>query len=526
MKKYIRILAVIGACVSLANLTACGGGGNEGGSTEKVDTTKAQLYLSNFDGGVGTKWLEEAADRFEEKYKDTPFVEGTQGVQIWIERQKGVTVEKFPNERNDIYFLENTNYYNMISTGNLLDITDMVTEPMTEFGETVSVEDKLYDNYKSYFKTSAGKYFAIPHYKGIYGITYDRALWNEKGLFLSSNGKVEKKETDTGLSNGPDGKAGTYDDGLPATYDEFYKVCDAMVKRSITPITWAGQYQWYFTGFMGALKADFEGEHADIAYTYNGETYDKLVKSINADGSVVYDEPMAISEENGYEMFRSAGNYYPLQFLETLIKKNYYATQSFNDSVSHLDTQGTYLLSKYVGKRIGMLVEGCWWANEANSYVKQMETRYGDSLNDRRFAIMPYPKATTAEVGEPQTVLDTAKSLACINANIDKNKIDLAKLFLQFLQTEDELVKFLQSTSMTRNYKYEVSDEVYNGLNTFAKSVSDVLVNCEHVMPAGSSEFSYRNAFAYNGWFDTSKYGICTKAIKNLSICNHLSLLW
>ncbi|MBE7068666.1 MAG: hypothetical protein E7381_05135 [Clostridiales bacterium] len=483
-------------------------------NTQKFDATKAQLRICSFDGGVGVKWLEDSAERFCELYKDHVFVEGTKGVQIWIEPVLGVDVNKFPNENNDIYFAEHANYYNMLSTGHLLEITDMVTEPMTEFGETESVEDKLYDNYKDYFKTPAGKYYAIPHYKGIYGITYDRVLWNEKSLFIGANGAVDQKETGT-LANGPDGMPNTYDDGLPATYDDFYKVCDTMMQRGITPITWSGMYQWYFSGLLAALKADFEGEQADLSYSFNGETYDKLVKSINPDGTVVYDEPLTITEENGYEMMRSAGDYYALTFAEKIIDSNYYAQQSFTGSVTHLDVQGTYLLSKYSGKRIGMLVEGSWWANEAGNYIQRMQSSYGDTLDARGFALMPYPKATTAEVGDPQTVLDTANSLACINAHIDPETIPLAKLFLQFQQTESELIKFVQSTSMTRNFKYEVPEDVYDGLNTFAKSIVDVCVNCEHVLPMSSSQFMQKNLdkFQFDPYFKTPAYGHATDAL-------------
>ena len=34
-----------------------------------IDPTKTQLYVGNYDGGVGGKWLDNAAARFEEKQK-------------------------------------------------------------------------------------------------------------------------------------------------------------------------------------------------------------------------------------------------------------------------------------------------------------------------------------------------------------------------------------------------------------------------------------------------------------------------
>ena len=56
---------------------------------------------------------------------------------------------------------------------------------------------------------------------------------------------------------------------------------------------------------------------------------------------------------------------------------------------------------------------------------------------------------------------------------------------------------------MTRNFKYEVPKDVYEGLNTYAKSVADILVNCEHVLPASSSDLYYKHASNFDvfGWF-------------------------
>ena len=47
----------------------------------EVDDTKAQLYVSNFNGGVGTDWLiEEAIPRFEAAYATKEFIPGKIGV--------------------------------------------------------------------------------------------------------------------------------------------------------------------------------------------------------------------------------------------------------------------------------------------------------------------------------------------------------------------------------------------------------------------------------------------------------------
>ena len=68
-------------CFSMLILSACNSKlfidtGN------KINKDKTQLHVHNFDGGVGTEWLEKDIARFEEKYKNTSFEEGKTGVQI------------------------------------------------------------------------------------------------------------------------------------------------------------------------------------------------------------------------------------------------------------------------------------------------------------------------------------------------------------------------------------------------------------------------------------------------------------
>lgn len=41
-----------------------------------IDKSKTQLYISNYDGGFGSQWLQNIADRFETQYSETCFEPG------------------------------------------------------------------------------------------------------------------------------------------------------------------------------------------------------------------------------------------------------------------------------------------------------------------------------------------------------------------------------------------------------------------------------------------------------------------
>lgn len=69
--KSKRIIALgatlLMSITTMGAFSACGGTKVE---NEGYDATKANISVATYEGGVGYAWLEEAAKRFEEKYKD------------------------------------------------------------------------------------------------------------------------------------------------------------------------------------------------------------------------------------------------------------------------------------------------------------------------------------------------------------------------------------------------------------------------------------------------------------------------
>ena len=65
--------------------TFAGCGNSEG---EKVDHSKTQFNIGNYNGGYGDAWINKAADMFEKRYANTSFEAGKTGVQIWITNGK------------------------------------------------------------------------------------------------------------------------------------------------------------------------------------------------------------------------------------------------------------------------------------------------------------------------------------------------------------------------------------------------------------------------------------------------------
>lgn len=505
MKKIKLLLAGVLMVFSLAVLAACDDG-NTVGTIEKVDHTKTQLYVYNFDGGFGQKWLNEVKLRFQDTYADYQGKDGKVGVQVLIENGKndgGKLLEDIRNNRNEIIFTENVSYYQYIAKGGMYDITDITTDILTEYDESVSIFDKLSKEQQDYFKTSNDKIYAIPYRSNFEGIIYDIDLFDDNGLYFEKGGCpsefsafTQKNNTDkatgkfegyfyTNLagerSAGPDGLYGTKDDGLPATYEEFYQLCGDMKSTyGITPFIWHGKAETrpdYLYKFMEQLIADYEGLEGYTTYfTYDGMA-NNLVDSIDADGTVVKKAPTKITANNGYLVSHSAGRYYATTFMETIIKNNYYNSKAFNGTYTHLLAQEDYLKSKYEGNGAAFLLDGIWWENEADAtgIFKDMANIEGAGRMERRFGMLSLPKPTENEIGQVATYSDNLYSLGFINGNIKPEKLELAKAFFKLCFTEAENVQFNINTGCPRPMAYTMSDEDMAKLSPFSKEVYQIV---------------------------------------------------
>ncbi len=483
MKKTVGIFCAL--TLALAGVTGCGG--NNG-----IDPNKAQLYVSSYEGGFGNDWLKAVATRFEEENAETAFLPGKTGVQIIIDGNKksGQTLlanmEAYPQ---DLFFTERGYYYDGIFQGKFLDITDAVKEDLSEYGEEGSIFDKFNEAQKSYFEHD-GKIYAVPHYASYFGLSYDIDLFERENLYFAKDGTNGKfvKSAEEARSLGPDGKTGSEggidysaDDGLPATYDEFFELCDHMLEKGITPLTYAGETRnVYLNSFLTALFADFEGEEQmSLNYSFNGVAND-LLKDFQVDASgkvisVVPEEPTEIDARSGWKLIKQAGRAYALSFLDRLASDGRYLhADAKNDACSHTEAQYGFLESSFTDSPIGFFIDGIYWENEAEASgsFAMLAEEYGERAlrKNRRLGFLPLPKADESRSGNT-TLLDNLYSLAFINAKIDPAKIPLAKAFLRYCYTDRSLVEFTAMTNTPRSLRYDMPESELKKMTSFGSSV-------------------------------------------------------
>lgn len=495
---------------------------DDGGSSEHnkaYDPTKTQVQVFTYNAGFKDEWLWQLEADFEEANKDTVYEEGKKGVQIHHEgAMKQFSSDDIKNSNFDVFFFEGGDYYSWRQSGALEDLTGIVTA--TNKYDNKTIKSKMNEKQISYFggltsESAEEKYYAVPHYKGAMGIIYNVELFDEYGFYISDSETTSLiSKTNPNKSKGPDGKTGTengvdysMDDGLPATYDEFFYLCGQMLKRGVTPFVLPGTYTDYYVNILyNALQAEYEGlEQMELNLSFKGEATD-LIKLNDAGTAIVKDsdgnpviESATIDYTNGYDVFRQAGKYYALDFVKKMVgKEDYYNEDGFNTAFTQTDAQETFLKSgtdmSVSDEKYAMLVDGSWWEAEANVIFNNMakkDDKY--SKQNRKFGWMPLPKANKAKLEEGNNVfLDYLEASVCVKANLGANK-QAALDFVQYVCSDGALDKFTDITHALKDFNYVVSEETYKNANYFTETLINYNKKSETFSYYSNSPFYLKN---------------------------------
>ena len=521
IKNTKKVVGLMLSMVMLGSMAACGGIGPT--VVQQGDKTKTIVKVGNYYGGLGDEWLKEVEKKFEAAYATKSFEEGKTGVDIVIDSRNDYSGQNVIDsiDKNDVWFGYLVNYYDLASQNLAMDITELVTGDLGEVCEEeqgVTIESKLAANVKDTFKSvGGGKYYGLPVYEGFYGLIYDVDLFEEEGFYFIEGfdraGALDDmfvtSKTDT-KSEGPDGKAGTYDDGLPETYEDFYNLCRYMKKYGVTPMTYPGQFMHYWLRYLFQVWADYEGvEQMSLNYNLTGTATDLV--SLDDSGNLVKKDFVEITPANSYELQSQAGKYYALQFAKTLASNAaWYTTAAIAAGQSQEMAQKEFLYSSRNSNAptIGMVLDGCWFNAEVDDAYTDM-VNGGDataSKQNRKIGFMPIPKATPDKVGETLTMVDTSRSVCFINAKVSGATADVAKLFLKFFHTNESIATYTEKTDATRPYKYTVDE---TKLTHFGRTMMDIHNNANVIYTYSNNETYLKNSqiFGMDVWSFSSANG-------------------
>ena len=494
MKKFVIYL--LAGTMLLGTASGCSKIG--GGPGQDVDATKSQLNVGIFDAGLGTVWLDEAIKDFEAYYANTPFEDDKMGVEVIKDAKKsefrpGNLLSTMEYYDNAMYFLDQARYTEYVSQGLVADITDTITEKIydedgnfaADTGKSAvkSILDTMQDEVWDTKGSVGGKYYAIPYYTSVTGMIYDADLFNEKGYYYFANGQIGAKQADIDSGNcgtGPDGILGTTDDGLPYTWNDFVKLMNVMVSEDIIPFTWSGATTYQRQAMYQQIWANYEGAN-DYALNFSF----RGTESDLGEGGT----PIEIRDDNANILKNQEGRVAGIKACYDVIKNSkYYSTNAINNQ-SHTEAQFEYIDSVNTNKRIAMFLEGGYWESEArmvfdDAAITNPEHGYGK----RDFRLMAVPnfigtngvKDQTVKAGDKEVLLGGTDGrydlIVCLSAkNTCENpelQMKLAKLFLQFVQSREQLAQFTQHTGACfRPYEFETTPEELAQYTKFGQNI-------------------------------------------------------
>ena len=484
---FSKIFALAVCTVSAASLASCGGKKTMPHSKDG----KALINIATYDGGVGTEWINRICAQLKEAFADytDPQLEklGLRGVDFRVDANEihyGQNIEV--GLSYDVYFTEMVDYAYCAKKGFFLDVTDAITSDLSEFGDTGTIEDKLDDSFKSFLKFNNNKYYGLPFYEGFYNLIYDVDLFDKEFLFFDEEGNIGETSQSQHLSAGPDNVDGTWDDGLPRTYEEF-DVLTSNLEANYTPIVLTGGLTDYVNRYIQNHYVNYEGkEQSLLNYNFNGTARNLgTVSESGGDVTITHLPEKQISEyKDGVNLQKQLGKYHALDFLKNHMMNGnnlYLAT-------NHKEAQKNFIATKYgtnTEKRFnyGLLVEGSWWENEAGAYLKADEAKGGGKLN-RRFGILPVPKVSEDQLGEKQTMISLNSSFCFVS-----NKTyypELSKKVFKFFHTNKSLSSFTATTSATRAFNYTIEDSDAAECSYFSRQLMAMKKTCDIVYPYSS----------------------------------------
>ena len=392
MKKFRTIVAATLAAVSVLSVSACG----KKDSGEKEDPTKTYLDVGVFNAGLGTAYFDELKKDFEAYYADTEFETGKKGVVVRpLKKSTEFNPTNLLGSMKDyepvMYILDHGDYETFTQNGLFSDVTDVMTEKYldedgniakdTQKEATQSIEDTMLDGYSDVFKKNE-HYYAVPYMLSVPGIIYDADLFNENSFYFKKDGSIGANAAaiEAGnASDGPDGIAGTSDDGLPATWNDFLTLLERM-RINYTPFTWAESPTPYqISDLVNVIWANYEGyDNYMLNYSLNGN--DSNLGDINENNFITLldQEGRRAAIKAFYDITKNAGNYS--------------AKAKPGGGNNNTGAQREYIQSKRFGKRIAMFVENSYWEQEARDVFNSETPQSTNGYGKRNFRYMPIPR--------------------------------------------------------------------------------------------------------------------------------------
>lgn len=488
MKKLFKTIAMIIACMMVGTSTiACA----PPDDPDIILDGRETIYISVFGGGFGSAWATKLCNTYNatDEAKESGFQFAK--IQDNMDSNSDITAKITSDvQQADIFFTDECDMTGLSPLNKLLDLSDVWTATPDSKYPTRMVKDKFYflNELETVWTDQNNKKIALPYTMGTSGIVYDRDLFEDSGWYITDN------TTENGLSKGVDGVEGTYDDGLPATETEFKNLLDDIVDAQCIPFVIYGAIDSAGTGhIINASWAQYEGLESYVnGFDYNGRIW--------RNGSYI-----DVTPQTGYKVYENAeGRAKGVNMIaDYVMAKNIDDTYKYlyadSKNLTHTQSEEALLYS-HDNTPIAMTINGAWWENEARPYFDEDVKDTKDesyAYGNRNFGFMPLPVLNGQNPDSNKTIFSVnnfGSVFAVDTGDDDKNQAIID--FLTFYSSDEGLNMFTKEVGVAPGYKFEMEEDILNGLTTFGKIYYEIC-NSEKVEIVAPSAFLYLSPLNY-----------------------------
>ena len=509
-KTVKRIMALSIAAATTFSLCAC----NEASSTSsgdvynkyREDATHVVAVVTG--GGIGSKWLNQAAERFAKKQYEHSYAANKKGVYIETKPMQGYSTTGLAGSSDNMFFL-GREIETLLADDSVLDITEFVKDETREGG---SLESKMLPSARNMCMDSNGKYYALPHLELFGSLNYDRQAFDTANAYFAAEDATGKVEYEAVFANGeisaymvgsasdkksagPDGAFDTEDDGLPSSLEELLVLFDYFAEETeYAPIVFAAEYAYYTNYLLSGLWSSLAGvEKMNNYYNVTGEI--DVIKT-DASGNFLFTdedlfpgidyikkpqvERITLDKSNAHRITSMVEKYYAMATLEIIERQGWFSKDTYKNT-DHYGAQQALIYQgdspKY--SKVAMLIEATYWYNESTNSkcFENYELYTGKVAKERDLRYMCLPTRIKTEdtplidetYGNP--LLEVNRGIAFLNANLKENdEVRQACLdFLDFLYTDEELAAFTMEMHLPIGMSYSLTNEQLETMSDFGR---------------------------------------------------------
>ena len=568
MKKLLSLILCI--AISLFAV-ACNG---DGGDPTVTEDGKVILTIPiGWGGGVGTEGGQENAKLFsaDPNWGNKQYGKYTGVVVKYVEGSAPNSVDEYKSTTFALTSLERGQSNIGELKEGLVCLDDVYASTVP--GETKTIEEKLFPEYRKYFQGGDGHYYGLVGGQMHCGYAMYTQLWERDQLYIAHatvdgvadpdqqyyidnnyhsyhsakfgctiyfsdydgdgtgfydytgfdfatpNGQFQTSKDD--LCVGPDGIAGTYDDGQPSSVIEFLTLCAYMedetngIKADPRPnegrgndklanydaVAFSGKHKSGYGGlFLDAFFANLAGENYEAVLTFDSEGRDvEVVVGYSSDdlypGINYIKKPITkkvkITPECGYYTTWMVEKYYTEAVMNIMQKEGYFNFGTENQS-SNVDAQYDFLVgglsteNNSKQEACAFIIDGSYLNNEMrlNGHFDLIQSTYSRATDMRmEFAVPPTSintPVTCEEEGDAPSLVPVSRSASIIPIKVaeDPDKLAAVKAWLLYQRSD---------VAGARNFMYTCSIPITAG--------NDLMDIIESNPSAGLADHEYFNYY-------------------------------